>query len=391
MAHSVEQLSPWLARHSTAFDLLMRAVYEENNALRFAAISFVYIGTFDILSTLPVLRRAILRNTIMNLVENDEPAIVQSSIAADQVKAQLNRCFYFIVRAMICHMDHTSMPSVINDNFLQKAIDELTVIENNPMLWRIVDSVFKVVDEWHEREKPSDFILLDVDLETNTIFEKPDYGVSSYTYEAGIPLKFSSFYSMLIARRFGASCDNSNWVIHDESYPLLVRALELDRTNHFVSHALSRYHASKGQYRRSCEYAHDVLRRTPTDHPLYITYLYERFEMDLKVSLMDSVRQPGPRAKRTKEMVEMFLNKGREAEKKAIIVSIPAKDRLQKALDLANLVLAEWKAENQSCWVCGKKGSLKKCSKCHIAHYCSKECQNADWEEHKRYECKNNN
>ena len=37
-----------------------------------------------------------------------------------------------------------------------------------------------------------------------------------------------------------------------------------------------------------------------------------------------------------------------------------------------------------SCCVCGKSGkSLLKCSVCHQAHYCSKNCQREDWSRHK--------
>lgn len=44
------------------------------------------------------------------------------------------------------------------------------------------------------------------------------------------------------------------------------------------------------------------------------------------------------------------------------------------------------------CLSCGKppapEKKLLKCSKCMLAHYCGKDCQNADWKEHKKNCCK---
>ena len=38
------------------------------------------------------------------------------------------------------------------------------------------------------------------------------------------------------------------------------------------------------------------------------------------------------------------------------------------------------------CWNCAEeKADLKKCSKCFIGQYCSKECQRADWKVHKEH------
>lgn len=44
---------------------------------------------------------------------------------------------------------------------------------------------------------------------------------------------------------------------------------------------------------------------------------------------------------------------------------------------------------NKTCQNCGKLGSqfsvpLKSCAKCHWASYCSRECQKADWKNHKQ-------
>ncbi|GME25498.1 hypothetical protein M1813_003692 [Neofusicoccum parvum] len=38
-----------------------------------------------------------------------------------------------------------------------------------------------------------------------------------------------------------------------------------------------------------------------------------------------------------------------------------------------------------SCAICGKTdGNIKRCAKCHTTHYCSRDCQKADWKTHKK-------
>ncbi len=39
---------------------------------------------------------------------------------------------------------------------------------------------------------------------------------------------------------------------------------------------------------------------------------------------------------------------------------------------------------NRGCKVCGKRGDLKKCTKCNNVYYCSKECQKLDFKQHKQ-------
>ncbi|KAG9769321.1 hypothetical protein ABEF93_001447 [Exophiala dermatitidis] len=42
------------------------------------------------------------------------------------------------------------------------------------------------------------------------------------------------------------------------------------------------------------------------------------------------------------------------------------------------------------CAICSKTTDLKRCSKCHIIQYCSRQCQAADWKKHKK-SCNKNN
>lgn len=41
-------------------------------------------------------------------------------------------------------------------------------------------------------------------------------------------------------------------------------------------------------------------------------------------------------------------------------------------------------AGSAGCSNCGKDGSLRPCSRCHIVRYCSKDCQRQHWREHRR-------
>lgn len=55
-------------------------------------------------------------------------------------------------------------------------------------------------------------------------------------------------------------------------------------------------------------------------------------------------------------------------------------------LTLARTDYSSMSAHKQKCEACGSPGATKKlmaCRACHIAFYCSKECQVADWKRHK--------
>lgn len=45
-----------------------------------------------------------------------------------------------------------------------------------------------------------------------------------------------------------------------------------------------------------------------------------------------------------------------------------------------------WSKIVRQCMKCGSSAKTKKCSHCHFAHYCSRECQTKDWHQHKK-EC----
>ena len=64
-------------------------------------------------------------------------------------------------------------------------------------------------------------------------------------------------------------------------------------------------------------------------------------------------------------------------------------DRKKEFRMWANEKVIAWKNDRKRCAVCCAQCSkMKKCSACHTAHYCSKDCQNFDWPVHRQTLCK---
>ena len=72
-----------------------------------------------------------------------------------------------------------------------------------------------------------------------------------------------------------------------------------------------------------------------------------------------------------------------------VIIPIQHKEDCKMSKDMKRAV--RHAVKNIKCANCGayggKEGKLMKCSGCHAVHYCSSECQKADWKKHK-LECK---
>lgn len=44
----------------------------------------------------------------------------------------------------------------------------------------------------------------------------------------------------------------------------------------------------------------------------------------------------------------------------------------------------EERGRDLKCEICGKSEDIKRCAKCKVVAYCSRECQKSDWKKHKK-------
>lgn len=85
--------------------------------------------------------------------------------------------------------------------------------------------------------------------------------------------------------------------------------------------------------------------------------------------------------------VKKYYELGQDAEEKRLPffspVNLPDKEMLSPVYHAFTSSLAPAKCGNKACTKKVKETDLKACGGCRTKKYCSKDCQKADWKEHK--------
>ncbi|KAL0486102.1 hypothetical protein AKO1_001785 [Acrasis kona] len=409
----------WDWTHNAASNLLFCAMNETDmkKAVRYVAIALVWTSEVNVLFEQALYTFQQMKQSIEGLSKKikSPPSLPEPSSTKETIcRIRLERSYHYLFLAfklmLTGYNNHSykQINKVAADTHFKPALDEINAILQDPVLKTHADQIYRVANDEDILERKRD---------QNKITVITGSGMGVILRDVW-PYKFNQFASHLIRHRYEyhergltSTMDYETILEDPTNIKFYKQALELDPGNYYAAKRIANFCDSTEKNLEGYFYFSMAENNMPYDDIERPMIIYKRgcawisaFEQDKDNAIRavtDILKEIGSKGlkditiKDLVKVIKYFIERAKQAETctEPVPVDFSGKTYLEGAA--ANyarikqdtiLGIKEIK-QSKHCLTCNKPGTevkLKMCTTCHVATYCSRECQVADWPKHKK-------